>query len=120
MYSTYMTWQINDITLNNNVVANTPANAYAMFCIDDQQTNTGGTNQLLSEYGAVMNGNIFHWSSPPSSTPPYPYIFPPPSVPSSSPVVYATHVQMSQATGLNSSGAELNPKGSTGGEALVD
>ncbi len=112
MYSTYMTWQINDITIHNNVVADTPSNAYAIFCIDDQQVQSGGTNQLLSAYGAVMNGNVFHWTTAPTTTFPYPYIFPPTSVGSSTPIVYSTHSAMTSATGLNSNGTEINAKGS--------
>lgn len=112
MYSTYMTWQINDIDIHNNIVADTPANAYAIFCIDDQQVQTGGTNQLLASYGANMTGNVFHWTTAPSTTYPYPYIFPPTSIGSSSPVVYSTHTAMRSATSLNANGIEINAKGS--------
>lgn len=112
MYTTYMTWQINDITIHNNIVADTPSNAYAIFCIDDQQIQSGGTNQLLASYGAVMNGNVFHWTTAPSTTFPYPYIFPPTTIGSSTPIVYSTHSAMTSATGLNSNGTEINPKSS--------
>lgn len=112
MYTTYMTWQINDIAIHNNIVASTPSNAYAIFCIDDQQVQSGGTNQLLSAYGVVMDGNVFHWASAPTTTFPYPYIFPPTSVGNSTPIVYSTHAAMASATSLNPNGTEINPKGS--------
>lgn len=112
MYSTYMTWQINDIDIHNNIVADTPANAYAIFCIDDQQIQSGGTNQLLASYGANMTANVFHWTTAPTTTFPYPYIFPPTSVGSSTPVVYSTHTAMRSATSLNANGIEINAKSS--------
>ena len=112
MYSTYMTWQINDIDINNNIVADTPSNAYAIFCIDDQQVQSGGTNQLLASYGAVMDGNVFHWTTAPTTTFPYPYIFPPTTIGNSTPIVYSTHTAMRSATGLNLNGTEINPKSS--------
>ncbi|QQS20317.1 right-handed parallel beta-helix repeat-containing protein [Candidatus Saccharibacteria bacterium] len=112
MYSSYMTWQINNVTIHNNVVVGTPSNAYAMFCIDDQQIQSGGTNQLLAAYGTVMDGNVFHWATAPSTTYPYPYIFPPTSVGSSTPIVYSTHAAMVSATSLNPNGTEINPKSS--------
>lgn len=113
MYTTYMTWLIQHIDMYNNVVASTPANAYAQFCIDDQTMNTGGTaTRLLSSFGAVMNGNVFHWTSAPTTTPPYSYILPPPTTTGNNPVVYSTHAQMVTGTGLNSNGTEINPKSS--------
>lgn len=112
MYTTYMTWQINDIAIHNNIVASIPSNAYAIFSIDDQQVQQGATNQLLSAYGAVMDGNVFHWATAPTTTFPYPYIFPAATIGSSTPVVYSTHAAMASATGLNTNGTEINPKGS--------
>lgn len=112
-YTTYMTWVIGDITINNNIVADNPANAYAAFCIDDQNIASGGSaGQLLASYGAVMGGNVFHWTTAPSTSPPYPYIFPPTSTSSSTPVVYSTHAAMVSATSLNTTGTEINPKSS--------
>lgn len=113
MYTTYMTWVIGNLDIYNNIVASTPANAYAQFCIDDQQVASGGASgQLLASYGALMNNNVFHWTSAPTTSYPYPYIFPPTSTTSSTPVVYSTHAQMVSGTGLNAGGLEINPKGS--------
>ncbi len=112
MYTTYMTWVIHHIDIYNNIVTATPADAYAQFSLDDQQIQSGGTNQLLADYGLMMNGNAFHWASAPNTTPPYPYIFPPTTVGSSAPVVYSTHSAMTAATSLNTNGTETNPKGS--------
>ncbi|QQS17880.1 hypothetical protein IPL68_04430 [Candidatus Saccharibacteria bacterium] len=112
MYGTFMTWQINDIDIHNNIVVDTPANAYAQFCVDDQQVQSGGTNQLLASYGVVMDGNVFHWTSAPSSSYPYPYIFPPTTIGVSTPVVYTTHAAMVSATSINPNGTEINPKNS--------
>lgn len=113
MYSTFMTWVISAIEINNNVVCDTPSNAYAQFCMDDQQVASGGTSgQLLANYGVQMDGNVFHWRSAPTTSYPYPYIMPPATVTSSTPVVYSTHTQLVAATGLNPHGTEINPKGS--------
>lgn len=112
MYTSYMTWQINDIDIHNNIVADTPSNAYAIFCIDDQQVQSGGTNQLLASYGVNMTANVFHWTAAPTTTFPYPYIFPSTTVGSSTPVVYSTHAAMRSATSLNANGVEINAKGS--------
>ncbi|MGE5309728.1 MAG: SGNH/GDSL hydrolase family protein, partial [Sphaerimonospora mesophila] len=61
---------------------------------------------------ANMTANVFHWTTAPTTTFPYPYIFPPTSVGSSTPVVYSTHAAMRTATSLNANGIEINPKGS--------
>lgn len=112
MYTTYMTWEIHAIDIYNNIVADTPSNAYAIFCIDDQQLQSGGTNRLLASYGVNMDANIYHWTTAPTTTFPYPYIFPPASVGGNNPVVYSTHTAMRTGTGLNTNGTEINPKSS--------
>jgi len=114
-YQTVMTWEISQIEIYNNVVAQPRNGTQGIFCIDDTQRNTGDA-RLLSAYGVGMDGNVFHWATQPS----YPYILPPLTQGGANPATYQSHTAFVSATGLDSNGSQIVPVSPLDADCIVD